>query len=27
MAEPVTTIGTILGGAAAAKAAFDPETG
>src|SRR5210317_33952 len=27
MAEPITTIGTILGGAAAAKAAFDPETG
>ena len=27
MAEPITAIGTILGGAAAAKAAFDPETG
>ena len=27
MAEPITAIGTILGGTAAAKMAFDPETG
>jgi len=27
MAEPVTAIGTFLGGAAAAKSVFDPETG
>ena len=27
MAEPITAIGTILGGAAAAKMAFDPKTG